>query len=79
MENVTIIFARNDHFYPFLVWVLSKSSKVLTYIQFLHFHEILVHVKDVLPLVLSEYYLGCYLRASRSLLFISQDDQLLHL
>ena len=59
MKNVTIIFARNVHFYSFLVWVLSKISKVLTYIQFLHFHEILVHVKDQLPLVLTGCYLGC--------------------
>lgn len=67
MENVTIIFSRNVDFYPketknlllFLVWVLSKVWKVLTYIQFLHFHEILLHVKDELPLVLTGCYLGC--------------------
>ena len=67
MENVTRIFSRNVDFYPketknlllFLIWVLSKIWKVVTFIQFLHFHEILVHEKDELPLVLTGCYLGC--------------------
>ena len=67
MENVTIIFSRNVDFYPketknlllFLIWVLSKIWKVVTFIQLLHFHEILVHEKDELPLVLTGCYLGC--------------------